>query len=182
MSKEWWDAERQAWFDISKEPPPSTVEGRPKVVLVRGDRFDVVDYVCEVRADGSSRFEADGPEDHSRAMEAFDRGQALRASTPAPAVSFAPVPQHRRTRAIGAADQWLKSIASDTSQKTLTIKSAAVMEFAQHVGSKKMVHEVAREDVHAWVEALRASGLQTPTLVNKTSYLRGFFEWAVQGS
>lgn len=34
MSKEWWDAERQAWFDISKEPPPSTVEGRPKVVLV----------------------------------------------------------------------------------------------------------------------------------------------------
>lgn len=93
------------------------------------------------------------------------------------------MPQHRRTRAIGAAaDQWLKSIASDTSQKTLTIKSAAVMEFAQHVGSKKMVHEVAREDVHAWVEALRASGLQTPTLVNKTSYLRGFFEWAVQGS
>ncbi|MFC5579805.1 hypothetical protein [Rhodanobacter terrae] len=100
MSKEWWDAERQAWFDISKEPPPSTVEGRPKVVLVRGDRFDVVDYVCEVRADGSSRFEADGPEDHSRAMEAFDRGQALRAHSgsgcqPCTRAATPPHPRHR---------------------------------------------------------------------------------------
>jgi integrase len=43
-----------------------------------------------------------------------------------------------------------------------------------------MLHEVAREDIHAWVEALRLSGLQTPTLVNKCSYLRGFFDWAAQ--
>ena len=85
-----------------------------------------------------------------------------------------------RPREIGkAADQWLRSIKADTIPKTLIIKTAAVMGFARHVGSKKMMHEVQREDVHAWVEALRASGLQTPTLVNKTSYLRGFFAWAV---
>lgn len=86
-----------------------------------------------------------------------------------------------RPRAIGlVADAWLKSIQADTLRKTMTIKTAAVMGFARHVGLKKMLHEVQREDVHAWVEALRGTGLQTPTLVNKTSYLRGFFTWAVQ--
>jgi len=86
-----------------------------------------------------------------------------------------------RPREIGlAADQWLKSIETETLRKTLTIKTAAIMGFARHVGMKKLMHEVQREDVHAWVEALRTSGLQIPTLVNKTSYLRGFFTWAVQ--
>lgn len=33
-------------------------------------------------------------------------------------------------------------------------------------------------DVDRWVEALRASGLQTPTIANKTGHLRGFFDWA----
>lgn len=134
------------------------------------------------------------PEDNQAAKEAL--AQLLKLTSvrrtssawdePTPAASPAPGPAAgpvvpNRPRAIGlVADAWLKSIQADTLRKTMTIKSAAVMGFARHVGLKKMLHEVQREDVHAWVEALRASGLQTPTLVNKTSYLRGFFTWAVQ--
>lgn len=131
------------------------------------------------------------PEDNQAAKEALAQLRELvtlrRSSTwdtlppaAAPAPVAGPVVPNR-PRAIGlVADAWLKSIEADTLRKTMTIKTAAVMSFARHVGMKKMLHEVQREDVHAWVEALRASGLQTPTLVNKTSYLRGFFTWAVQ--
>lgn len=90
------------------------------------------------------------------------------------AVSVGPAPPSRPREIGKAADQWLRSIKADTIPKTLIIKTAAVMGFVRHVGSKKMMHEVQREDVHAWVEVLRTSGLQTPTLVNMTSYLRGF--------
>ena len=110
-------------------------------------------------------------------MEAL--GASLAQSLPATTATVSSTPP--RPRPIGAAaEQWLKSIKADTLKKTLVIKTAAVMGFARHVGLKKMLHEVRSEDVSAWVDALRSSGLQTPTLVNKCSYLRGFFTWAVK--
>lgn len=115
-----------------------------------------------------------------REIEALRAKRPLHADAPnVPAVPMTGTPSRPRPTG-AAAEQWLKSIEADTLKKTLGIKSAAVMGFARHVGVKKMLHEVQREDVHAWVEALRTSGLQTPTLVNKCSYLRGFFTWAVQ--
>lgn len=77
-----------------------------------------------------------------------------------------------------AVTQWLAGIKSSTLKKTLSIKAAAVESFARHYGEKKPLSEAGRIDVGQWVEALRASGLQTPTIVNKLSYLRGFFDWA----
>lgn len=179
------------------------------LVLRTGGGPEIVDYACKINADGSASIEATGPEDHARAMEALAEmaktvpaflrepprpapeprpdegalrsvletlGASLNRSLPVHAASPAP----SRPRAIGkAADAWLKSIEADTLKKTLIIKAAAINGFARHVGVNKMLHEVQREDVHAWVEALRTSGLQTPTLINKTSYLRGFFTWAV---
>lgn len=207
---------------MAKEPTEDDVAVPPKrrdVQLRMGTGNEVLNYVCEVRADGSMRFEAKDEADHARMMAALKEAkeiparlaqappqpssasaspdveglagviEALGASLAqslsghvAPASASAPVvATPSRPRAIGlAADQWLKSIEAETIRKTLTIKSAAIMGFARHVGVKKPMHEVQREDVHSWVEALRASGLQTPTLVNKTSYLRGFFTWAVQ--
>ncbi|GAB2559047.1 site-specific integrase [Rhodanobacter koreensis] len=107
-------------------------------------------------------------------------GASLAQSLSASAASAGPAAP-ARPRAIGkAADQWLKSIETDTLKKTLIIKAAAINGFVRHVGIKKMLHEVQRDDVHAWIEALRSSGLATPTLVNKCSYLRGFFAWAMQ--
>lgn len=38
--------------------------------------------------------------------------------------------------------------------------------------------DITREDVNQWVQALRSSGLETPTQANKLSYLRGFLNWA----
>lgn len=188
MGRRWWNEERKAWILFDQEAPPThTPDGRPKVVLVEGGPDPgVVDYSCEVRADGSSRIEADGPEEHARAMEAMERAgklRAMHAAIPTPPVMAvaSPVPTHRHVRAAGkAAEQWLKSIEADTLKKTLTIKAAAVNSFAGHFGSAKPIHEATWDDVHAWVEALKTSGLQTPTLVNKTSYLRGFFDWATQ--
>lgn len=200
----------------SKDEPEASAPGAPRkrVTLRTGTGNELVDYACEIRVDGSMRFEATDQADHERLMEALREAKKPAPSlTPKPprqapvqsphpdtqalagmmdafnaslvharasaAVSVGPIVP-TRPREIGkAADQWLRSIKADTLPKTLIIKTAAVMGFVRHVGSKRMMHEVQREDVHAWVEALRASGLQTPTLVNKTSYLRGFFTWAV---
>jgi integrase len=135
----------------------------------------------EVRTDGTQRDNRDALDALTliRDMEALRAKRALREG--GSNGSVAPVPiVPARPRPIGmAVERWLKSIEADTLKKTFGIKTAAVMGFAQHVGVKKMLHEVQREDVHVWVEALRTSGLQTPTLINKTSYLRGFFTWAV---
>jgi integrase len=189
MRKQWWDEERKVWTDFEQRAPPKhSVDGARKVHLVRGGPDpSILDYSCEVRADGSARIQADGPEDHARAMEALERTQnlrALHAAVPVPplaATVAASAPTHRHTRAAGkAVDQWLKSIEADTLKKTLTIKAAAVNSFAGHFGKTKPIHEATWDDVHAWVEVLKFGGLQTPTLVNKCSYLRGFFDWATQ--
>lgn len=74
--------------------------------------------------------------------------------------------------------QWLADIEPNTLRKTLTIKAAAVEGFAKHYGEKSPLHEAGWLDVGRWVEALRASGFQTPTIANKTGYLRGVFDWA----
>jgi Integrase len=67
----------------------------PRPVVLRttplGPSFGVVDYVCQVEANGAARIEADSPEDHARAMEAL---QLMQRSAPAavPAVSAKPSP------------------------------------------------------------------------------------------
>ena len=93
------------------------------------------------------------PEDNRAAKEALAQLRELvslrRTSTwdtpppaAAPAAAAGPVVPNR-PRAVGlVADAWLKSIQADTLRKTMTIKSAAVMGFARHVGLKKMLHEV----------------------------------------
>jgi integrase len=177
----------QAFASVRQGMPMDKArKDRPRVVVLpTGPGNEVLDYACQV---GNVRIEANGPEDHARAMEAMREMAALMAQQP-PAVVAPPVvlpvgptpPAHRLSRPIGkAAEQWLRSIRADTLKKTLTIKASAVEGFAKHFGTDRMLHEVAREDIHAWVEALRLSGLQTPTLVNKCSYLRGFFDWAAQ--
>jgi integrase len=177
----------QAFASVRQRMPMDKArKDRPRpVVLPTGPGNEVLDYACQV---GNVRIEANGPEDHARAMEAVREMAALMAQQP-PALVPPPVvlpvgptpPAHRLSRPIGkATEQWLRSIRADTLKKTLTIKTAAVEGFAKHFGADRMLHEVAREDIHAWVEALRLSGLQTPTLVNKCSYLRGFFDWAAQ--
>ncbi len=74
--------------------------------------------------------------------------------------------------------QWLADIKSGTKPKTFSIKTTAVENFARHYGEKNPLKDAGRIDVGNWVQSLRASGLQTPTIVNKCSYLRGFFDWA----
>lgn len=197
----------------AKDPPEQPARKHP-VALRTGTGNELVDYGCEIRPDGSMRFEATDEADHERLIEAIREAKkppawltqaspaphATQASTPdmqslagvmetlgaslaqslSTSAASAMPPAPARPRAIGkAADAWLKSIQADTLPKTLVIKTAAVMGFARHVGISKMLHEVQREDVSAWIETLRTSGLQTPTLINKASYVRGFFTWAV---
>lgn len=76
-----------------------------------------------------------------------------------------------------AAKKWEGTLA-DHKPKTRTIKIAAITSFANHVGKAKVLDDCGRVDVGNWVDALRAGGLATPTLVNKASYLAGFFKWA----
>jgi len=74
--------------------------------------------------------------------------------------------------------EWLSDIKSGTVPKTLSIKRTAVEGFASHYGEKNSLRDAGRIDVGQWVMALRNGGLTTPTIVNKCSYLRGFFDWA----
>jgi integrase len=153
-------------------------------------------YRVLVKPDGTIEIEATGKEDHSFAMDAVDRigvlakepyyqefiraeaqrlvdqAQASSVALPAPASNIPSI-------AIGkAVTQWLAEIKSSTRPKTFKIKTTAVEGFARHYGEKNPLKDAQRIDVGNWVMALRASKLETPTIVNKCSYLRGFFDWA----
>ena len=136
--------------------------------------------------DGTIEIEANGKEDHAFAMDAVDRIGILAkepyyrefmqptktASTPSSSSNIPSI-------AIGkTVTQWLAEIKSSTKIKTFKIKTTAVEGFAKHYGEENALKDAQRIDVGNWVMALRASKLETPTLVNKLSYLRGFFDWA----
>ena len=179
---------------------PRHVNGNPQFrglsVAVARDGIPSVDDIAKAIAlgykvirhpDGTVEIEANGEADHGFAMDAVDRigrldqepyyqelmrsAQAGRAS-PDPA-SKIPVIQIGK-----AVSQWLAEIKSSTRPKTFKIKTTAVEGFAKHYGEKASLKDAGRIDVGNWVQALRAGGLETPTIVNKCSYLRGFFDWA----
>ncbi|MBM7130986.1 DUF6538 domain-containing protein [Dyella mobilis] len=154
-------------------------------------------YRVIVRPDGTVEIEATGKEDHELLMDAvehigplnkepyyqeyvkaeaqriIDQAQASSAKKTANPSSSIP------SIAIGKAlVQWLAEIKSSTKTKTFKIKTTAVEGFAKHYGEKNPLKDAQRIDVGNWVQALRGSKLETPTIVNKLSYLRGFFDWA----
>ncbi|UPG84530.1 integrase [Luteibacter aegosomatis] len=140
--------------------------------------------------DGTVEIEAKGPADHGLAMNAAERigimaleptvQQAIRdtAAREAKALEAATRPSVPVLPIGKAVAQWLADIKPNTLRKTHTIKAAAVEGFARHYGVKNPLHDAGRIDVGQWIESLRASGLQTPTIANKAGYLRGFFDWA----
>lgn len=109
----------------------SNKPGKRTVFLRTGSGSEIVNYCMQMDPKGAISIQADGPEDHARAMEALEKaipaflrrqGQELAELVPAPAPS--------RPRAIGAAAvHWLKSIEADTLKKTLIIKAAAINGF-----------------------------------------------------
>jgi integrase len=167
-----------------------STDGRPSVGMAVRSAENSEEYELVFNRDGSVRVKARGKADHDQAMEAAMRigdmlkepamqqairdnaaREAVKAEGEAkPAIPALPIGK--------AVTQWLAGIKSTTLPKTLTIKAAAVEGFARHYGEKKPLADAGRIEVGQWVEALRASGLQTPTIVNKLSYLRGFFDWA----
>jgi len=170
------------------------MDGLPSVDEIA--RAIALGYRVLVKPDGTVEIEASGKADHGFAMSAVDRigvlakepyyqefiraeaqriidqAQASSVALPAPASNIPNI-------AIGkAVTQWLAEIKSSTRPKTFKIKTTAVEGFAKHYGEKNALKDAQRIDVGNWVMALRASKLETPTIVNKCSYLRGFFDWA----
>ncbi|MEY2115316.1 MULTISPECIES: DUF6538 domain-containing protein [Rhodanobacter] len=164
------------------------MDGVPSVEEIA--RAIALGYKVIRHLDGRVEIEANGKTDHGFAMDAVDhigrldqepyhqefmqaaRVAASSAPTPDPASKIPSV-------AIGkAVALWLAEIKPSTKAKTFKIKTTAVEGFAKHYGEKNPLKDAGRIDVGAWVMALRAGKLETPTIVNKCSYLRGFFDWA----
>ncbi|WP_201315120.1 DUF6538 domain-containing protein [Dyella sp. EPa41] len=183
---------------------PRHVNGHPQVrgLSVAKDGIPTVSEVAQGKTperykvirhpDGTVEIEANGKADHSFAMDALERigpldqepyyQELLRAAQAAESQRVLPTPDPASkipVIAIGkAVTQWLAEIKSSTKTKTFKIKTTAVEGVAKHYGEKNSLKNAGRLDVGNWVMALRASKLETPTIVNKLSYLRGFFDWS----
>ncbi|MBE1161113.1 DUF6538 domain-containing protein [Dyella acidiphila] len=202
QTRDLFTAQRRALALVQAYAQAFTVRG----LSVAMDGIPTVDEIAKaialgyrviVKPDGTVEIEANGKEDHDFAMDAVDhigplvkepfhqeaikaeaqrivlQAQAASAKTLANPSSSIP------SIAIGkAVTQWLAEIKSSTKTKTFKIKTTAVEGFAKHYGEKNALKDAQRIDVGNWVQALRASKLETPTIVNKLSYLRGFFDWA----
>lgn len=161
------------------------VAGEPdiKEVLRRLAQGQGRDYKIRRASDGTFEMEANGPDDHKLAMEALEQIGRKDHLFPAPAAASVPVPSPPRPKTadipIGkAVENWLRDIKPNTIPKTLSIKREAGESFAHHFGAAKLVSDVHRVDVGNWVSAISTGDLQTSTLFNKCSHLRGFFKWA----
>lgn len=165
-------------------------EGNPSVATAITSAEDSEPYTLTIKPDGAFQLQAEPGLDHVDAMDAVSKigpmlsepyiqkimaEAAARTATPVASPLASTIPTYPIGKVV---TQWLADIKPNTLRKTLTIKAAAVEGFARHYGEKNPLHEAGRLDVGRWVEALRASGLQTPTISNKCGYLRGFFDWA----
>lgn len=200
QTRDLFTAQRRALALVQAYAQAFTVRG----LSVAMDGIPTVDEIAKaialgyrviVKPDGTVEIEANGKEDHDFAMDAVDhigplvkepfhqeaiKAEAQRIVHQAQAASAkTPANPSIPSIAIGkAVTQWLAEIKSSTKTKTFKIKTTAVEGFAKHYGEKSALKDAQRIDVGNWVQALRASKLETPTIVNKLSYLRGFFDWA----
>ena len=139
------------------------------------------DYVFERDALGNiTKMQADGPADHRRMME------ALEASKPSPAIAtpaVAPQPAAPTVAKVltlkQASDLWLKAIEPTTLPKTHTIKAAAINQLRAFAGASTQLVDIKRPELAGFYQHLRDTNIATPTIVNKASYLRGFFRWCI---
>ena len=137
----------------------------------------------KIKLSNGVSIEADSPEDHARAMEAYRVVMALPLpERPRPAPAAAPEVLHPKLTPINcgkAGEAYLATLTKGTlPDKTRTQKRAAVTGFTLWKGAAKPLVEATRTDVAGWVQHLRQSGIATPTIANKASYLKAFFAWA----
>jgi integrase len=159
--------------------------------VVQAARLGII-YKVIRHPDGTVEVEANGKADHGFAMDALERigpldqepyyQELMRVAQAAESQRVLPAPDPASKIPViqigKAVTQWLAEIKSSTRPKTFKIKTTAVEGFAKHYGEKSSLKDAGRIDVGNWVMALRAGKLETPTIVNKLSYLRGFFDWA----
>lgn len=146
---------------------------------IRGKRLH--DFTLERDANGTLRIQADPGEDAAalnsaiesigRVDRSFFAGQSAPAA-PAPTVS-------KVLTLLEARDLYMKAIAHNTIPKTFTIKKTAVDGFVRHAGPHTSLPTITRVDLSGWFQSLRDAGKSTPTLVNRQSYLAGFFDWVM---
>lgn len=119
----------------------------------------------------------DSPEIVAQAMKTVEAWIDARVANPVPP----PRPQVAAyITATEALARYLASIKPTTKPKTFSIKKAAVEGFVEHYTKqtpKRQIADANRADVADWVAFLRNNELSTPTIVNKLSYLKGFFNF-----
>lgn len=146
-------------------------------LLASAQRANGKDWTLERDPLGNiTKMQADGPEDHQRFMQALEAVRRLSTSN-APTVA-PPTPSVARLLTLGQAkDLWLTAIEPTTIRKTLTIKRSAITQFEAFIGAGKKLPEISRPDLAGFFQHLRNGNISTPTIVNKSSYLKHFFEW-----
>lgn len=142
-----------------------------------------VDYSLEVKPDGSLKVETDGTQADADNLAAhlpmlLQLNAIARAAVPvapSPPITTAPV---AKTLTLGKAkDLWLTAIEPTTIPKTLTIKRSAIKQFTAYIGAQRDLPTIERPDLAGFFQHLRDGKISTPTIVNKSSYLKHFFEW-----
>jgi integrase len=133
----------------------------------------------EVETPQGYRFKTDGSDrDQGHLIEVLRALNGSAATAPPPHFDPSKLPPPvRLVPAETAMQAWLDAIKGETLPKTHTIKAAAVRSFVEHFGKTRPTCQALREHVSAWVMALRATGLATPTLANKAGYVSSFFAW-----
>lgn len=154
-------------------------------LLASAQRANGKDWTLERDPFGNiTKMQADGPADHKRLMEAVEvmgRQPTSYAPPVAVAVAAAPVPPKpivAKVLTLGQAkDLWLTAIEPSTIPKTHTIKRSAITQFTAYAGADTKLPDIARPDLAGFFQHLRNGNISTPTIVNKSSYLKHFFEW-----
>jgi integrase len=167
-------ARRQLQMNLVPTPPRLLPEDDPD------SPFFMPPYRVEKTRDGYA-LETDGSDsDHKKGLEALREMMAA----PLPSTAEAAPPQAPQRTSTGislgeAAQKYLLTLDSALlPDKTRSQKKAAVNGLAKWKGLKSALVECTRTDVAEWVQSLRAAQLATPTLYNKTSYVKAFFKWA----
>ena len=117
--------------------------------------------------------EANNAREH---RQVIDMLQSLpRALAPAAAV---PVPVAHTLTLRDALRRWESALPAERSTKTHGMRRTAVRSMVETLGASRELPSITRADVALWLERLGREGASTPTLADKQTYAKGFFDWA----
>jgi integrase len=172
-------------FELNAHVERERAMKNPKAadILAKLNRDGVREYKINIQ---SGEIEADGPEDHALAMDAFDRAAkalgpgVLTRVSPVHAAAPAPAPAQIKSLPLSEVGRlWIAQCESANGERTVDAKKSHFKHFVRQVSGDVEVNAIVKATMVAFKTSQQNDGLKAKTIDNKLMSLHDLFSFAL---